>query len=230
MRRKVFGEVVGTALLIYLGTGLVLFGGPYVGIVGPAIGWGLMFTMLVYTVGPLSGCHLNPVVTAMMYVTRRMTGKDAIVYFVSQLIGGLIGEVALVSTYQAFLTKNGISWQSAVSENYLASTMYPNLEASGAFLVEMTITTILLTVLLVFMNRQTQEFAGQSPIIVGVTVFTLVMFSGELTGTSMNPVRSLFPALFAGGAALDMLWVYLTAPFVAVIFAAMIDKYILSEN
>lgn len=230
MTRKIFGEVVGTALLIYLGTGLVLFGGVYADLLGPALGWGLMFTMLVYTFGPLSGPHLNPVVTLMVYLTKRMPGQEAVVYFISQLVGGLLGELALVGTYNAFLSKQGISWESAIAEHHLGSTMHPNLTSGAAFFVEMMITTILLTVLLVFMNRLTNEFAGQSPIIVGITVFALVMFSGNLTGTSMNPVRSLYPALFAGGTALEMLWVYLTAPFVAVVFAVLIDKYILSDE
>lgn len=230
MKRKIFGELVGTALLIYLGTGLVLFGGPYGDLLGPALGWGLMFTMLVYTFGPLSGPHLNPVVTLMVYVTKRMPGKEAIVYVVSQLIGGLIGELALVYTYNSFLTQKGISWSDAIAEHHLGSTMYPHLTTSAAFLVELVITTILLTVILVFMNRLTNEFEGQSPIIVGLTVFALVMFSGHLTGTSMNPVRSLYPALFAGGQALEMLWVYLTAPFLAVVFAVLIDKHILSDE
>lgn len=230
MKRKIFGEVVGTALLIYLGTGLVLFGGPYADLLGPALGWGLMFTMLVYTFGPLSGPHLNPVVTLMMYVTNRMPGKEAGTYFISQLVGGLLGELALVGTYRVFLEQKGISWSSAVTEHHLASTMYPNLNAMTAFFVEVVITTILLTVILVFMNNLTNEFEGQAPIIVGLTVFALVMFSGELTGTSMNPVRSLYPALFAGGQALEMLWVYLTAPFVAIIFAVLIDKHILDSG
>lgn len=228
MKRKIFGEVVGTALLIYLGTGLVLFGGAYADLLGPALGWGLMFAMLVYTFGPLSGPHLNPVVTLMMYVTKRMPGREAVIYFVSQLIGGLIGELALVGTYSTFLSQKGIEWSSAISEHHLASTMHPNLTPGAAFFVEMVITTILLTVILVFMNHGSNEFEGQSPIIIGFTVFALVMFSGELTGTSMNPVRSLYPAMFAGGQALEMLWVYLTAPFIAVIFAVLIDKHILS--
>lgn len=229
MKRKIFGEVAGTALLIYLGTGLVLLGGPYTDLVGPALGWGFMFTMLVYTFGPLSGPHLNPVVTLTMYLTKRMPGKEAVVYFVSQLVGGLLGELALIATYSGFLSQQGIQWADAVAEHHLGSTMYPNLTAGAAFFVEMLITTILLTVLLVFMNRLTNEFSGQSPIIVGVTIIALVMFSGKLTGTSMNPVRSLYPALFAGGEALSAVWVYLTAPFVAVLFAVLIDKYILND-
>lgn len=230
MRLKMFGEFVGTALLIYLGTGLVVFGGPYTDLLGPAMGWGLMLAVLVYTFGPMSGAHFNPAVTLMMFLTKRMPGKEAGQYLVAQLAGGLIGELLLVATYKSVLTNTGLSWSAGVAANNLNATVFPNLSVGMAFLTEVVLTTILLIAVLVLNNDKLGVNGAQGAVVVGLTIFVLVMVGGNLTGASMNPVRSLFPALFAGGEALSSVWLYLTAPFVGTLIAVGIDRYFLTDK
>ena len=122
-----------------------------------------------------------------------------------------------------------MSWATEVAKNNLNSTVFPNISAGLAFLVEVVLTTVLLVVVLVLNNDKTKVYNLQAPIAIGLTIAILVFAAGNLTGASMNPVRSLFPALFAGGMAMDDLWVYLTAPFVGSIFGALIDRYILRD-
>lgn len=230
MRLKMFGEFVGTALLIYLGTGLVVFGGPFSDLLGPAMGWGLMLTVLVYTFGPMSGAHFNPAVTLMMFFTKRMSGKEAGQYIGAQLAGGLVGELLMVATYSSMLATTGKSWATEVAANNLNATIFPNLSVGMAFVTEVVLTTVLLIAVLVLNNKTLGVNGAQGAVVVGLTIFVLVMVGGNLTGASMNPVRSLFPALFAGGTALSSVWLYLTAPFVGTFIAVLIDRYILSPK
>lgn len=228
MRLKMFGEFIGTALLIYLGTGSVVFGGPYSDLLGPSMGWGLMLAVLVYTFGPMSGAHFNPAVTLTMFFTKRMSGKETGQYIGAQLAGGLVGELLMVATYSSMVSTTGKNWATEVATNNLNATIFPNLSAGMAFLTEVVLTTILLLVVLVLNNKKLGVNGPQAAIAVGFTIFILVMVGGNLTGASMNPVRSLFPALFAGGTALSSLWLYLTAPFVGTFVAVLIDRYVLN--
>jgi len=229
MKLKVFGELVGTALLIYMGTGLVIFGGPFGDLLGPSLGWGLVLAVLVYTFGPMSGAHFNPVVTLALYATKRMSAKEAWAYVAAQLVGGLLGQGLVVLTYQSFLEKTGGVWDTAVKANNLGGTVFPNLSPSIAFLTEVVLTAILIIVVLVLNNKTLGVNNAQGALVVGFTIFALVMVGGNLTGASMNPVRSLFPALAAGGTVLSSLWLYLTAPFVGGVIGVLVEKYILSD-
>lgn len=228
MKKKIFGEVFGSALLVFFGPALVVMGG-YNDLLGPSLGWGISLAVLVYAFGPLSGAHFNPAVTVMMFLTKQMKAAETLIYIVSQLVGGLIGGLFLVLTYKAYLKGAGLSWATEVAKNNLNSTVFPNISAGLAFLVEVVLTTVLLVVVLVLNNDKTKVYNLQAPIAIGLTIAILVFAAGNLTGASMNPVRSLFPALFAGGVAMDDLWVYLTAPFVGSIFGALIDRYILHD-
>lgn len=228
MKKKIFGEVFGSALLVFFGPALVVMGG-YNDLLGPSLGWGISLAVLVYAFGPLSGAHFNPAVTVMMFLTKQMKAAETLIYIVSQLVGGLIGGLFLVLTYKANLKGAGLSWATEVAKNNLNSTVFPNISAGMAFLVEVVLTTVLLVVVLVLNNDKTKVYNLQAPIAIGLTIAILVFAAGNLTGASMNPVRSLFPALFAGGMAMDDLWVYLTAPFVGSIIGALIDRYILRD-
>ncbi|WP_419153588.1 MIP/aquaporin family protein [Weissella viridescens] len=229
MKKKLFGEVVGTALLLYFGTGLVIFGN-FNDLVGPAIGWGFALAVLIYAFGPLSGAHFNPAVTLMMYLTKRMEATEAFIYVLAQLIGGLLGETLVVMTYKSFLRGTGGIWTQEIAKNHLNSTVFPNISSGVAFLTEVVLTTFLLVLILVLNHAKTNMYAIQSPIAVGLTIAVLVFVGGNLTGASMNPARSLFPAIYAGGLAMQNLWVYLTAPFVGSVIAALVDRYILDES
>ncbi|MGK4063854.1 MIP/aquaporin family protein [Weissella paramesenteroides] len=228
MKKKIFGEVFGTALLVFFGPALVVMGG-YNDLLGPSIGWGVSLAVLVYAFGPLSGAHFNPAVTLMMFLTKQMKAAEAVIYVIAQLVGGLIGGLFLTLTYKAYLKGAGLSWSTEVAKNNLNGTVFPNISAGMAFLVEVVLTTVLLVVILVLNNEKTKSYNLQAPIAVGLTIAILVFAAGNLTGASMNPVRSLYPALFAGGLPMQDLWVYLTAPFVGSIVGALIDRFIMND-
>jgi aquaporin Z len=230
MKKKIFGEVFGSALLVFFGPALVIMGGGYNDLLGPSIGWGVLLAVLVYAFGPLSGAHFNPAVTFMNFLNKQMKGTETIIYIVSQLVGGLIGGFVLKFTYQAYLNGAGLKWSTEVAINHLNSTVFPNISAGMAFFVEVILTTVLLVVILVLNDPKTKTYNLQAPIAVGLTIALLVFVAGNLTGASMNPVRSLFPAIFAGGLAMQDIWVYLTAPFVGSIIGALIHRYILTEK
>lgn len=230
MKLKIFGEVFGTALVIYFGTGTGLFGGPYADLASVSLGWGLALAILVYTFGPLSGAHFNPAVTLTMFLTKRMPGGEALIYVASQLVGGLLGELFVVWTYKSVLAHTGKSWASEVAANHLSGTVFPDISVPVAFATEVLLTVFLLTAVLVINNPHTNVNAGQAAIIVGFTIFVLVIVGGHLTGASMNPVRSLWPAVFAGGLGLSQLWLYIAAPLVGAVIATVIDKTILPAH
>jgi len=228
LKKKIFGEVFGTALLVFFGPALVIMGG-YDNLLGPSIGWGVALAVLVYAFGPLSGAHFNPAVTLMMFLTKQMKAREAIIYVISQLVGGLIGGCFLAITYKAYLNGAGLEWPTEIAKNHLNGTVFPNISAGMAFGVEVVLTTVLFVVILVLNNEKTNTYNLQAPIAIGLTIAALVFVAGNLTGASMNPVRSLFPALFAGGLPMHDLWVYLTAPFVGSIIGALIDRYIMRD-
>ncbi len=230
MKIKLFGEIAGTALLIYLGTGLLIFNYPYQDMLGPSIGWGLTLAVLVYIFGPLSGAHLNPAVTLVMYLTKRMSAKEGWLYVSAQIVGGILGEFAILGTVWSISQHSTNSWQSIVERTALGATLYPHLSPLAAFLTETGLTSILCLIILVLNHAKTNVYAVQSPIAVGFTIFTAVMVGGNLTGASLNPIRSLFPALAAGGRALNSLGVYLVAPLAGACLAALIHHYILNDS
>ena len=153
MKQKVFVEVFVTALLVFFGPALVIMGG-YHDLLGPSIGWGVVLTVLIYAFGPLSGAHFNPAVTVMMVLTKRMQVREAIVYVLSQLVGGLIGGWLLALTYRAYLKGAGLSWTTEIAKNHLNGTVFPNISAGMAFGVETVLTTVLFVVILVLNNNK----------------------------------------------------------------------------
>jgi aquaporin Z len=229
MTKKLFGEVAGTALLIYFGTGLGLFAAP-ADLVGASLGWGLVLALLVFMFGPLSGAHFNPVVSFAMLISKRMSFKEFLAYVAAQLVGGLLGELVVVMTYKDYLHHLGKSWSSMVSQNHLISTVFPNVSTGVAFFTEVLLTFVLVMTVLTITNKTTNSYGQFGPFIVGIIIFVLVLVGGNLTGASMNPVRSLFPALFAGGLALSQLWLYLIAPFVGSAIAVLVEKLVFPEQ
>jgi aquaporin Z len=223
--RSLFAELVGTALLVFLavGTATLSFGfkvtgaSTSAGVVATALAFGLVLGVLVYAIGPISGCHVNPAVTIGFLVSRRISLTDAIGYWIAQFAGAIAGAAALFgvlhgtphySTTKMGLGADGYGKQSIVGLN-----------GTGAFVVEIILTFIfVLTILSVTRRASNAAVAG---IVIGLAL-TLVHIVGiPLDGTSVNPARSLGPALFVGGTALSQLWVFIVAPFVGGICAAL---------
>ena len=221
--KKYFAECVGTFVLTFLGCGTAMFlgCGEPAGVVGTAIAFGLAVVAMAYTIGEISGCHINPAITLGVALSGRMSWKDAVGYWVGQVIGGILaGAVLLLLTkvvaapdLTGGLGSNGVANAGGVG---------------GAFLVEVIAT--FLFVLVVLGTTDAKYGAGKpAGLAIGLSLILIHLMCINLTGTSVNPARSIGPALFAGGDALKDVWVFICAPLVggalsACVWKAMVPK------
>ena len=217
--KKYFAELIGTFVLTFLGCATAMFIGcaTPAGVVGTAIAFGLTVVAMAYTIGGISGCHINPAITLAVALSKRMTWKDACGYWVGQLIGGILAGACLlllvnVVTPGAAECTFGVN----IAENMqgLGTNGVANAGgAGGAFLVEVIAT--FLFVLVVLGTTDSKVGAGNfAGLAIGLTLILIHLVCINLTGTSVNPARSIGPALFAGGQALKDVWVFICAPLV----------------
>ena len=216
--KKYFAECLGTFVLTFLGCGTAMFlgCGTPAGVVGTAIAFGLAVVAMAYTIGEISGCHINPAITLGVALSGRMSWKDALGYWCGQIIGGIIAGALLL-----LLTK-------VVAAPDLTGALGSNGVANaggvwGAFLVEVIATFIF--VLVVLGATDTKVGAGKpAGLAIGLGLILIHLVCINLTGTSVNPARSIGPAIFAGGAALKDLWVFICAPLVGGALSALCWK------
>lgn len=228
--KKLVTEATGTALLVFFAVGVATlsFGFGFAGsstsagVVATALAFGLVLLVLAYALGPISGCHINPAVTMGFLVARRIELREAVGYWIAQVVGAIVGALVLwgvVNSSSAYrdamgLGTNGFGKQSMIGLN-----------TGGAFLAE-----VVLTFLFVFTVLSVTRKAAASPLMAGVAIglaLTTVHLVGiPLTGTSVNPARSIGPALFVGGVALSQLWLFILAPLVGGAVAALAHEYL----
>ncbi len=222
--KKLAAEATGTALLVFFAVGVATLsfgfgitgGSTSAGVVATALAFGLVLLVLAYGLGPISGCHINPAVTMGFLVARRIELREAVGYWLAQIVGGIVGALVLwgvVNSSDAYQDGMGLG-----ADGFGAHSMV-GINATGALLVE-----IVLTFLFVFTVLNVTRKAA-SPVVAGAVIglgLALVHLVGiPLTGTSVNPARSIGPALFVGGYALSQLWVFLVAPMVGGVLAAL---------
>jgi aquaporin Z len=216
LARKVVVEFLGTALLVLIGVGAAVAGlkgdGLVSGPVGVALAFGLVLLALAYALGPVSGCHVNPAVTLGVLLSRGMTATEAVYYWIAQFAGGIAGAAVL-----ALLT-SGFGGVTDTTGDLGANNYGTTISMGGAFVLEALLTFVLVTVILLVTGRSgTPGFAGLA---IGLTLAAVHLIGIPLTGTSVNPARSLGPALFAGGTPLAHVWLFLLAPPVGAVLAA----------
>ena len=212
--RKYIAEVIGTFVLLFVGTGTVIVnditaGG--LGVAGIALGWGLVVAAMIYSIGDISGAHINPAVTIAFWAAKRFEGRQVVPYIVSQCIG-------------------------AIAASVLLRLMYPMQETLGATVpidsaLQSFVMEIMLTAILMFVVLNVTVGAKEKGITAGLAIGGVISFEvlcgGPISGASMNPARSLAPALVAGP--LQPLWIYLTAPVIGALLAVPISHYLRSE-
>ena len=214
--RKFIAELIGTAVLVFMGCGSAVFLGCETtgGHLAVALAFGLSIIAMAYIIGNVSGCHINPAVSLAMLIDKRMSAVEFCGYVVSQIIGGILGALLLkaVSGFAGIDQTGG-----------LGSNLVTNAGGAGpAFLVEVILTFIfVLTVLGVTADEKKGSVAG---LVIGLTLTFVHIVGIPLTGTSVNPARSIGPAIFASNTALDHLWVFITAPLAGSVLAAFIYK------
>lgn len=215
--RSLFAEALGTALLVFFGAGTatLAFGFKVAGIdlaagdVMTALAFGLVLLALVYGIGPISGCHVNPAVTLGFLAARRISLNDAMGYWAAQIAGGIVGAAGLygvVHSSSLYHASVGLG-----ADGYGKGSMI-GANAAGAFVTEIVLTFVFVFVVLSVTRRASN--ATVAAIAIGLTLTLVHLIGIPIDGTSVNPARSLGPALIVGGSALSQLWVFLLAPLV----------------
>ena len=216
--KKYIAECVGTFVLTFLGCGTAMFLGcdTPAGVVGTAIAFGLAVVAMAYTIGGISGCHINPAITLGVALSGRMSWKDACGYWVGQLIGGIIAGAVLMLLTKVVSAPDLIG---ALGSNGVGGAG----GVGGAFLVEVIATFLFVLVVLGTTDGKVGagNFAGLA---IGLSLILIHLVCIRLTGTSVNPARSIGPALFACGDALKNVWVFICAPLVGGALSALVWK------
>jgi aquaporin Z len=210
--RKAVAEFVGTAILVFFAVGSAVFGIDKIGVVGVALAFGLTLLALAYAIGPVSGCHVNPAVTLGALISGRININDAVAYWIAQFAGAIGGAALLklmTSSFGKVKDQTGAlgtnNWGSSISEG-------------GSFLLEVIMTFLLVVVVLLVTSRTgSTAFAGLA---IGLSLTVIHLVGIPLDGTSVNPARSLGPALLNGGTALTHVWLFIIAPLIGGALAA----------
>lgn len=214
--RSLSAEFLGTALLVFLAVGSAVAGLDRLGPVGVALAFGFVLLALAYAIGPVSGCHVNPAVTLGVLLSGGMSALEAVGYWVAQFVGAIAGAAVLQLLTSGF---GDVPDQTgALGSNNWGATI----SAGGAFVLEVLLTFVLVFVVLLVTGRAAAPgFAGLA---IGLTLTAVHLVGIPLTGTSVNPARSLGPALFAGGDPLAHVWLFIVAPLVGAVLAVAVAR------
>ncbi|MDP7979977.1 aquaporin [Bacillus sp. WLY-B-L8] len=220
MVKKTIAEFIGTFVLVLFGTGVAVIGGGIEGIgtLGIAMAFGLSIVAMAYSIGTVSGCHINPAVSVAMFINKRIDATELIYYVLAQIAGALLGTVTLITILKS----------TTLSLDNLGQNSFGSLDVCGAFLVEFILTFVFILVIVAVTGKQgNPALAG---LVIGFTLVLVHLLGIPLTGTSVNPARSIAPAIFVGGEALSQLWVFIVAPILGGIVAALVGKFILNTE
>jgi len=201
--KKFIVEMIGTAVLVLMGCGSAVFNGGCgtpAQIVLVAMAFGLSVTAMCYAIGNISGCHINPAITFGFFLTGRMKAKEATGYIVSQVIGAILGS-AIICTITCNSNFVGTD----------ANMLQPGVELAAGLLAEIIFTFIFVLVVLGATDKN-KGVGNATGLAIGLTLIGIHLVCIPLTGTSVNPARSIGPSLFEGGKALSQLWIFIVGP------------------
>lgn len=217
--KKYLAEAVGTFILVLFGCGTAVVAGDKVGYVGIAFAFGFSLVGAAYGIGPISGCHINPAVSLGVWSAGRMKTADMIGYWVGQFIGG-IAAAAILAIIAAGVA--GGHDPSKLGQNGWGSGYLGEYSLLSAIAFEFVATFIFVVVIL----GSTQKAApmGFAGLAIGITLVVIHLFGINITGVSVNPARSLGPALFAGGKALAQVWLFLLVPSLGGLLAGFLFR------
>ena len=219
--KKCLAEMFGTMVLVLMGCGAAVSLGcnpidNIPAVVGTAVAFGIAVVAMAYTIGGISGCHINPAITLGCWLSKRMSSKDAIMYMVFQVVGALIGSAIL------WVLVGNVEGMEGTGANDLQQ----GVSMVGGLLAEIFFTMVFVLVVLgatAKTNGATNNFAGLA---IGLSLIIVHLVCIRYTSTSVNPARSIAPAIFQGGTALTNLWIFIVGPFVGAVLSAIIWKVI----
>lgn len=219
--RKITTEIIGTAWLVLGGCGSAVIAAAFpnvgIGLLGVSFAFGLTVLTMAYSIGAVSGCHLNPAVTIGLAAAGRHPKAEVIPYIIAQLIGGVIGAGIL------YLIASGKPGFDAVASGFAANG-YAEHSPGGysmmsGFITELIATAFFLYIILSSTDKKAP--AGFAPLAIGLSLTLIHLLTIPVTNTSVNPARSLGPALFVGGWALQQVWLFFVAPILGAVFGAI---------
>jgi aquaporin Z len=226
MVKKCVAEFLGTAILVITGCGVALSHtcGTGTGYVGIALAFGLAIVALAYSIGNVSGCHVNPAVSLAMLINKKMTVQEFIGYVVAQFLGAIVGAFILVAI---FTTKYGLG-----TNGYEVASQV-NVSVAGAILTEIVLTFIFVFAICGVTSKE--SFGSVSGVVIGLSLTLVHLLGLPITGTSVNPARSFGPALVMAicgqdTTALSQVWVFIVAPLVGGALAAFAYQALAKEN
>ncbi|MEG0830612.1 MAG: MIP family channel protein [Anaerovoracaceae bacterium] len=227
--KKYCAEFIGTLVLVVFGCGSAVAANTLLGSSGAGIplafstlliafAFGLSIVAMAYSIGNISGCHINPAVSFGMLVSGRMEVKEFIFYVIAQFLGGIAGAAILMGIMggtQGGLGQNGFGDASALG-----------IGMGGAFIVEVILTFVFVIAIIGVTSKV--ENTAVVGLVIGLTLTLVHILGIPFTGTSVNPARSLGPAIFMGGQSLSQVWVFIVAPLVGAAIAAIVYKFLTS--
>ena len=218
--KKYVAEFIGTFTLVLFGCGTAVVAGEKVGFLGIACAFGFALIGMAYGIGPISGCHINPAVSLGVFTAGRMNARDLGGYVIAQVLGGLAGAAILLLIAQGRdgyqLAKNGLG-QNGWGPGYLGE--YSQL---AAVIFEFVAT--LLFVIVILGSTHAKAPTQMAGLAIGITLVVIHIFGINITGVSVNPARSLGPAMLVGDQALSQVWLFLLVPSVAGILAGVLFR------
>ncbi len=217
--KKYLAELVGTFVLVFGGVGSAVLAGSHIGFLGVSFAFGLSLLAMVYTIGPISGCHINPAVTLGVLMAKKIGAKDAAAYVVAQIVGAIIASGVILFVARGAAAGYDVAAAGLGANGFGAHS--PDGYSLGAALVAEIVLTMFL-VLTVLGSTDIKAPVGFAGLAIGL-VLTLIHLVGiPITNTSVNPARSIGPALFVGGWAIEQLWLFIVAPLIGAAIAAVV--------
>lgn len=229
--KKYFAEGLGTFALVLFGCGAAVISGVSgtgpdgIGLLGISLAFGLTVAVMAYTIGPVSGCHINPAISIAMMVAGKLSAKDTVGYVISQCIGAVAAAgllYVIASGGAGFEMREWALGSNGWGEGYLGEY-----SMQSALIAEFAFTFLFLMV--IFGTTAKNASPMMAGLAIGLSLALIHLVAIPITGTSVNPARSLGPALFAGGVALNQLWLFIVAPIAGGIFAALVRKVFVED-
>jgi aquaporin Z len=229
--KKYVAEFIGTATLVLLGCGAVVIGGfgpafP-MGILPVALAFGLAVMAMAYGIGPISGCHINPAVTVAVWASGRMKSSEVPGYIIAQVLGGIAGAGLLLLIMQGKLAGYDLA-KGGLGQNGWGAGYLGGYGTGAAFLVEVVATFLFTLVILGVTSKAGAPLVAGLAIGLTLTVIHIVFIN--VTGVSVNPARSIGPAIFVGGTALAQIWLFIIAPAIGGALAGFLFKNKILED
>jgi aquaporin Z len=219
--KKYVAELIGTFTLVLFGCGTAVVSGQAVGHLGIAFAFGFALVAMAYGIGPVSGCHINPAVSLGVFAAGRMTGRDLVGYVVGQVLGGIAAAAVLAVIAKGLLAGYSLA-SSGLGQNGWGEGYQAGYALSAAVVFEFVAT--LLFVIVILGSTQGGAPTQMAGLAIGIALVVIHIFGINITGVSVNPARSLGPAILVGGRALSQVWMFLIVPSIAGILGGTIFR------